>query len=281
MQTDMTNQAAIEGFFNGNNYPINLSVHQLSGGQIQLQPGQFITDSRGNKVNDPIFVPLCCPGGLSVSFAKPGDTVKAVTVSAANKPEDKKVTPGFIGKTGKKQESDTLTKAAPPVKTEASSKPTRNVFTNPATGVTAFASISDAIRAGLLPQRRLVPEPNLPETPVGLPPGIAQAAPLEESPEEPVVVSQPIVPAIAGQAVDEAQAATPGDELPEPNLGQLKEAGVEPVDGAQPEPAEPVKKWKCPLCEDKNYQHRSQLAFHVKNKHPDKAAEIMSGLSGK
>ena len=49
----MTN---VKGYFNPNPYKVNVSISELGGMSVQLDPMQFILDrSTGRKINDPIL----------------------------------------------------------------------------------------------------------------------------------------------------------------------------------------------------------------------------------
>lgn len=48
------NASYVVGYFNSNNFPIRISISKYNL-NIELRPGQFITDEHGRKVNDPVF----------------------------------------------------------------------------------------------------------------------------------------------------------------------------------------------------------------------------------
>lgn len=60
------NMTHVVGYFNGNDFQLQLSVSAL-GLQFSLMPGQFILDADGHKVNDPILERYCRKGMPSLS----------------------------------------------------------------------------------------------------------------------------------------------------------------------------------------------------------------------
>lgn len=158
------------GYFNSNNWPIQLfiSKHNL---QLLLQPGQFITDSNGQRINDPLFdnykqlskelskqpVPLTAipeapplsrlPGGQAVY-----GTDQVTTNAAGRKVPVMPTTP-------------------PPVPTAINASSVRGM------------SIEDARKAGLIGKVRVVPEDYGVNDTDGAPRSAAEVPPMKFSHE--------------------------------------------------------------------------------------------------
>ena len=63
-----TQTTKISGYYNPNPFPIVLAINELCQ-NIQLEPGKFIVDGQGNKINDPLFESYCRPNCLSIEMS--------------------------------------------------------------------------------------------------------------------------------------------------------------------------------------------------------------------
>ena len=58
----------ISGYYNGEKWPIQIVISKLNI-TLRLEPGDFIRDSSGQKINDSFFEPFANSGNLSRELA--------------------------------------------------------------------------------------------------------------------------------------------------------------------------------------------------------------------
>ena len=193
------NTTTVVGYFNNNNYPVQIECNELNVRFTLAQKGEYILDREGNKVNDPAFLRYCRVGFLSKEETVGG---ARVPIRYLRRPEAASGATGFSGHTGGEQ-------PRPRTNTPAAS-------TNPIQG---YASVAEALKAGVFGGHKATPIPDE----FGVPADQLSTATPQTLPTISDAVKKP-----AQQTRPAARVATPPP---------LPAAGYDPLDISGPAPS--------------------------------------------
>lgn len=300
---DEKSQPAVEftdiiGFYNGNSYPIQLSISDLAI-NIQLAPRAYFegldTEGRKIKINDPRLMAYTGKSRLSCERV----VGKQFPIYRIGNRNEQGRYPVFLSTMASTSVQNSSGQPVPTVPDLTAQRQTP-LPTAPRSPIRAYPNMADAIRAGVAtrPRERVIKAPT--ET-AGAPlPGhtipemqyndgdVANQPSISESLRMPSVKldtqsgqSTPATPVLAPLTVEPV--VVPPLNVPtfEDILEESSSAPV-PADSLQPgsvQPTEPVTlPFVCSVCQsaDTRYQFRSQLERHAKHKHPDSVESVMA-----
>lgn len=308
--TDTTN---VVGYYNGNKWPIQLVISHFNI-TLHLQPGEFILDKQGRKINDPFFEKYAASKQLSRETST--TPVALVRVPLASNPAGRVVPDGQSVRAVTQFTSDVRGQKVPIIP-QPKSVPEHA----PNQSSVIPMTMEEARKAGLVQKTREVPEDyGAPETDSGAPPRKmptikyatdlkpTKAAPLppqvtESMPQGRQVLVAQLAKAVAAPVEPESASAflntvtptappnapvtsgVPADApLPPPEIEEGLEVPEPPAEDDGPSPDdEPVTKkvaassdkYVCVAC-GKGFPFRSQLERHARQVHRSDLEAVMA-----
>jgi hypothetical protein len=263
----MQETTKVKGYFNGNNFPIELNISRFNTKKL-IQPGGFVTDEAGRMINDPVLDSYCRSGpGLSRQMSQ-------VPVEVIHFIQRDVTATQFPIRTGKIQRSKDGMPTAVITDNLPNSQKT-GISSNSVTGM----SCAEAEKRGLIRQVKMKDDVIHP-----VQPRPRQMAPVSTS-------SVPPLPKTNMESLETEEIDFGDDDVPEtrpaPGLNGLKVQEMvisrDPVE----KPIESIpsgiqsKKFPCLLCPEGSkgkigFDFQAQFNRHVFNRHPDSFNEFLS-----